>query len=228
MFSAIAPRYDFLNHLLSLQIDRHWRKIAVSTLKEKLNQDHPLCLDLCCGTGDLGLEMSRFGIADVVGCDFSHPMLKLNREKIEACPPGRRMHVVEADALKLPFESDTFDGVAIAFGLRNLDDVNQGLSEMHRILRPGGCLVVLEFSKPAHPWFDRLFQFYFFRVLPRIGNAISGHDHAYTYLPASVRQFPNQQELVECAKDCGFEEVGFSNLSAGIAAIHYGKKRRVN
>jgi SAM-dependent methyltransferase len=106
--------------------------------------------------------------------------------------------------------------------------VNQGLSEMHRILRPGGCLVVLEFSKPAHPWFDRLFQFYFFRVLPRIGNAISGHDHAYTYLPASVRQFPNQQELVESTKDCGFEEVGFSNLSAGIAAIHYGKKRRVD
>jgi demethylmenaquinone methyltransferase/2-methoxy-6-polyprenyl-1,4-benzoquinol methylase len=137
------------------------------------------------------------------------------------------MDVVEADALKLPFGSDTFDGVAIAFGLRNLDDVNHGLREMYRILRPGGILVVLEFSRPASPWFDCLFQFYFFRVLPRIGNALSGHDHAYSYLPASVRQFPNQLELVKCAQDCGFEEVGFSNLSGGIAAIHYGKKTKV-
>jgi demethylmenaquinone methyltransferase/2-methoxy-6-polyprenyl-1,4-benzoquinol methylase len=225
MFSAIAPRYDLLNHFLSLNIDTHWRKMAVTLLRERLAADNPLCLDLCCGTGDLSLEMRRQGISTVVGCDFSHSMLDLNREKTRRSGHDRSIHLAEADALDLPFPSATFDGVAIGFGLRNLDDAARGLAEIHRVLKPGGILAVLEFSKPSNPWFNRLFQFYFSRVLPGIGNRISKHNHAYGYLPASVRLFPSQQELMKILRDCGFAENGFCNLTGGIAAVHYGTKR---
>ena len=225
MFSAIAPRYDYLNHFLSLNIDARWRKMAVALLKERLAADNPLCLDLCCGTGDLSLEMGRQGISPVVACDFSHPMLKLNREKAGKFRNNRVIHLAEADALELPFPAATFDGVAIGFGLRNLDDAARGIAEMHRVLKPGGTLAVLEFSKPSNPYFNRLFQFYFFNILPGIGNWISKHRHAYGYLPASVRLFPSQQELIRILEDCGFAETGFCNLTGGIAAVHYGTKR---
>ena len=225
MFSAIAPRYDFLNHFLSLYIDTHWRKTAVALLKEKLATDNPLCLDICCGTGELSLEMGRQGISPVVACDFSYPMLELSREKVRKFGHDRLIYLAEADALALPFPTATFDGVAIGFGLRNLDDAARGLAEMYRVLKPGGTLAVLEFSKPSNPYFNRLFQFYFFNVLPGIGNWISKHRHAYGYLPASVRLFPSQHELVGILRDCGFAEIGFCNLTGGIAAVHYGTKR---
>ena len=225
MFSAIAPRYDFLNHFLSLNMDTRWRKMAVALLKERLASDNPLCLDLCCGTGDLSLEMARQGISTVVACDFSHPMLKLNREKARKLRNNRVIHLAEADALELPFMSRTFDGVAIGFGLRNLDDAARGLAEIHRVLKPGGTLAVLEFSKPSNPYFNRLFQFYFFKVLPGIGNWISKHRRAYDYLPASVRLFPSQEQLIGILRDSKFADTGFCNLTGGIAAVHYGTKR---
>ena len=131
---------------------------------------------------------------------------------------------MEADALSLPFKSDSFDGLAIAFGLRNLESVSAGLVEMNRVLKPGGKLVVLEFSRLTHPLLDRVFQFYFRNILPRIGALFSKHPSAYSYLPASVLQFPNQEQLKGVFLECGFQNVSYQNLNAGIAAIHYGEK----
>jgi demethylmenaquinone methyltransferase / 2-methoxy-6-polyprenyl-1,4-benzoquinol methylase len=226
MFSAIAYRYDFLNHFLSLSIDKRWRCKAVALLKDCLATRNAVCLDLCCGTGDLALEMAKGGQAQVVGCDFSHPMLRRCREKILKRNLSTRIRIAEADALNLPFRDQTFDATAIAFGLRNLDSVTAGLAEMCRVLKPGGKLIVLEFSKPTYPLFGKLFQLYFFEVLPRIGNSISRHKYAYTYLPASVSQFPDQTELATIFADCGLKEAGYFNLSGGIAAIHYAEKEK--
>jgi demethylmenaquinone methyltransferase/2-methoxy-6-polyprenyl-1,4-benzoquinol methylase len=224
MFSSIANRYDFLNHLLSFNIDRSWRRRAVKLIGAELSQKRSLCLDLCCGTGDLCLEMSRQGPARIIASDFSHPMLQLNRVKTQRLAVGHRLEIAEADALNLPFRADSFNALGIAFGLRNLESPSRGLSEMLRVLKPGGKLVILEFSKPTNASFDRFFQFYFFKVLPRIGGFFSKHDKAYSYLPASVRQFPTQRELCEIMAYCGFQNVGYVNLSGGIAALHYGRK----
>jgi demethylmenaquinone methyltransferase/2-methoxy-6-polyprenyl-1,4-benzoquinol methylase len=224
MFTAIAHRYDFLNHLLSLNIDRIWRRKAVQLLKEPLGKPEALCLDLCCGTGDLSFAMRAHGVARIVGSDFSHTMLQRNQEKIRRRQLGSGIFIVEADALSLPFESNSFDGLAIAFGLRNLESVGAGLTEMNRVLKPGGKLVVLEFSRMTHPLLDRAFQYYFLNILPRIGALFSRHPSAYSYLPASVLQFPNQGQLKGVFLDCGFRNVSYQNLSAGIAAIHYGEK----
>lgn len=225
MFTAIAHHYDFLNHLLSLNIDRIWRRKAVQLLQEPLGEAKALCLDLCCGTGDLSFAMRSRGAARIVGSDFSHAMLQRNKAKIRQRGLESGIFIVEADALSLPFKSDSFDGLAIAFGLRNLESVSAGLAEMYRVLKPGGKLVVLEFSRLTHPLLDRAFQFYFLQILPRIGALFSKHPSAYSYLPASVLQFPNQEQLKGVFLDCGFQNVSYRNLSAGIAAIHYGEKR---
>ncbi len=226
MFSSIAPRYDLLNHLLSLNIDKSWRRRAVSLMRKNPHQQQGLWLDLCCGTGDLSLEMVRQqGAYRVVSSDFSHPMLRLNLDKLRQRGVAPKISVVEADALALPFPANTFDALAIAFGLRNLESPQSGLAEMNRVLKPGGRIVVLEFSKPTNAWFNRLFQKYFFNVLPRIGAALSHHTHAYTYLPESVSQFPDQAKLAAIFMACGFEKVAYVNLTGGIAAIHWGDKK---
>jgi len=225
MFSAIAHRYDLLNHLLSFNIDRLWRQQAVAKLTSMVETRNGLCLDLCCGTGDLALTMSQRGLARIIACDFSHPMLQLCRQKISEQNQNDRIRIIEADGLRLPFRSQIFDAVAIAFGLRNLESVTSGLTEMARVLKPGGALIVLEFSKPTNALFDRIFQFYFFRILPQIGNLLSRHRNAYNYLPQSVRRFPDQMGLAKALTLCGFDKVSYVNLSAGIAAIHSGKKR---
>lgn len=225
MFSSIAPRYDLLNHLLSLNIDKSWRRRAVSLMRTSSTQGPSLWLDLCCGTGDLSLEMLRQGAHRVVSSDFSHPMLRLNLDKLRHHGSAPKISVVEADALTLPFPANTFDAIAIAFGLRNLESPESGLAEMRRVLKPGGNLVVLEFSKPTNALFDQLFQKYFFQVLPKVGAALSRHHHAYTYLPESVSQFPDQAKLAALLSACGFEKIGYVNLTGGIAAIHWGEKR---
>jgi demethylmenaquinone methyltransferase/2-methoxy-6-polyprenyl-1,4-benzoquinol methylase len=224
MFSAIAFRYDLLNHLLSLNIDKIWRRQAVSRLGQALVRNDGLCLDLCCGTGDLTIEISKQGKASIIGCDFSHSMLTLGYQKISKRNLGTRIRMIEADGLSLPFRAETFDAVAIAFGLRNLESVTNGLAEMWRVLKPGGRLVILEFSKPTNALFEKLFHFYFFKILPEIGKRLSKHKHAYTYLPNSVSQFPDQEELLKVLTHCGFTNVGLANLSGGIAAIHFGDK----
>lgn len=221
MFSAIAPRYDFLNHFLSLNIDKSWRRRAIRCLAPVLDQTSKRCLDLCCGTGDLTIEIKRQTSSVVVSSDFSHNMLKLCQKKLTR-QVASFSSLVEADALELPFPDRCFDGVAIAFGLRNLDAPETGLREMRRILKPKGRLVILEFTRPSNPLSYQLFQFYFLKILPWIGNTISKHGTAYTYLPNSVSTFPDQSALAQLMAHCGFREVGFENLTGGIAALHWG------
>jgi demethylmenaquinone methyltransferase/2-methoxy-6-polyprenyl-1,4-benzoquinol methylase len=219
MFGAIAHRYDFLNHFLSASIDKRWRRVTVDKVRELLVPGpESVCLDLCSGTGDLALEIHRRLNLTVVASDFCHPMLQLSLRKFGA----NKVRTVEADALSLPFANNVFDVVTIAFGLRNLANTRRGLEEMARILKPGGVVVVLEFSKPVIPIFRQAFGLYFRTILPRLGSAISGQDTAYRYLHDSVQQFPSQVELVDLMVDTGFTSVGYRNLSGGIAAMHWG------
>src|SRR6185369_13993895 len=216
MFAGIAHRYDFLNHFLSISIDRHWRNLAVAKVRELIPSGSPSCLDVCSGTGDLAIALRRTLAATVIATDFCHPML------IRAAGKETSIPNVEADALKLPFRDGSFDALTIAFGLRNLEDPIHGLSEFHRLVRPGGALVILEFSKPVIPVFREAFELYFRHILPRLGGAISGDTRAYQYLHDSVVKFPNQKELMELMQAAGFQNVHYRNLSGGIAALHWG------
>lgn len=221
MFAGIAGRYDLLNHLLSGNVDKRWRRLVARSLQPSLVEGARV-LDVACGTGDLSLVLATAGAAEVVGLDFCRPMLEIARRKAEAGPC--RVPFVEGDALRLPFADETFDAVTIAFGLRNLAGLKEGLGELRRILRPGGRVAVLEFSSPVLPGFRALFRFYFTRVLPRIGGLVSGSRGAYEYLPDSVSRFPDQKRLAEMMRETGFEEVGYRNLTGGIAALHTGTR----
>jgi demethylmenaquinone methyltransferase/2-methoxy-6-polyprenyl-1,4-benzoquinol methylase len=221
MFASIAHRYDFLNHFLSASVDRRWRQVAVTKVRDLLGPTRPdICLDCCSGTGDLAIAISRGLDCSVIASDFCHPMLT---QAVEKC---RRLRIlnVEADALTLPFPDASFDALTIAFGLRNLEDPQRGLREMRRVLKPGGALVILEFSKPTVPLMGSAFNVYFHHILPKIGAIISGDSKAYQYLPNSVRKFPAQDELAEWLRTTLFTEVSYRNLSGGIAALHWGRK----
>jgi demethylmenaquinone methyltransferase/2-methoxy-6-polyprenyl-1,4-benzoquinol methylase len=219
MFAEIAPRYDFLNHFLSASIDRRWRKVAVRKVSEHLaRRQDSVCLDLCSGTGDLAIELHRHLKLPVVASDFCHPMLVRSLPKVQSSD----IRTVEADSMVLPFADHAFDAATIAFGLRNLEDAKQGLHEMKRVLKAGGVVVVLEFSRPVVPVFREAFQFYFHHILPRIGALVSGQPSAYRYLPDSVGRFPAQRELAAMMTGVGFKNVGYRNLSGGIAALHWG------
>jgi demethylmenaquinone methyltransferase/2-methoxy-6-polyprenyl-1,4-benzoquinol methylase len=220
MFAEIAPRYDLLNHALSLNVDRRWRRLVVDQLGEHLKRPGALALDLCCGTGDLALELGAR--AETVGMDFCRPMLKLGLEKVRQSK--RPVTLVEADALRVPAPDSTFDVVTMAFGLRNLESLEGGLGEVLRLLKPGGRGAILEFSKPTVPVFRALFRFYFTRVLPRVGGAISGSRRAYQYLPDSVQSFPDQKALASLMRAVGFSNVRYYNLFGGVAALHLGDK----
>jgi demethylmenaquinone methyltransferase/2-methoxy-6-polyprenyl-1,4-benzoquinol methylase len=223
MFAGIAGRYDLLNHLLSGNTDRRWRRAVAQTLRPALVEGARV-LDVACGTGDLSLALSEAGRAEVVGVDFCRPMLEIAARK---GPEGARpIPYVEGDALQLPFADETFDVATIAFGLRNLSSVEEGLRELRRILKPGGRVAILEFSEPVLPGFRQLFRFYFTRVLPRIGGIVSGSRGAYEYLPRSVSAFPNQRRLAGMLKSAGFEEVEYRNLTGGVAALHTGRRER--
>ncbi|HXK62516.1 MAG TPA: bifunctional demethylmenaquinone methyltransferase/2-methoxy-6-polyprenyl-1,4-benzoquinol methylase UbiE [Acidobacteriota bacterium] len=217
MFSAIAPRYDLLNHLLSLSIDRYWRWRTVRTVRQQSGSNQ-LVLDLCTGTADLAILLAR--THRVVGCDFSHPMLRIAAEKVIAAKTKGPITLVEADALRLPFEDAVFDVVTIAFGLRNLEDYDLGLMEMKRVLRPGGTLAVLEFSEPQFPVLRHAYLFYFSRVLPKVGEWISGRPGAYSYLCHSVQTFPDREELKAIMARAGFRYLRHSSLTGGIATLH--------
>lgn len=221
MFSGIARRYDLLNHLLSGNVDKRWRRKTARALESSLIEGARV-LDVACGTGDLSLVLAEAGRARVVGLDFCRPMLELARRKADE--GSRPIPFVEGDALRLPFADETFDAATIAFGLRNLAGVADGLRELRRILKPGGRLAVLEFSSPVVPGFRALFRFYFTRVLPRIGGLVSGSRGAYEYLPDSVTRFPDQKRLAELMRAEGFEGVEYSNLTGGIAALHTGTR----
>jgi demethylmenaquinone methyltransferase/2-methoxy-6-polyprenyl-1,4-benzoquinol methylase len=219
MFSGIAKRYDLLNHLLSGNADKRWRRIVAERFAPRLDEK-ARALDVACGTGDLSIALQRAGRAQVTGLDFCRPMLDLAARKSEAA----RIRFIEGDALCLPFADEVFDVVTIAFGLRNLSDVAGGLRELRRVLKRGGQLGILEFSHPVVPGFNALFQFYFARVLPRLGGLISGSRGAYEYLPDSVSRFPNQGRLAEMMREAGFDAVEYKNLTGGIAAFHVGTR----
>lgn len=219
MFTAIAPRYDFLNHLLSLNIDRRWRRLAVARLGWE-TRPQGAYLDLCAGTLDLAATLARkagFG-GTVIGADFVVPMLALGRGKASRTRP------VAADALALPFADGHFDGAMCAFGVRNLADLDAGFSEVARVLKPGARFVVLEFATPRSGPLRALYLFYFRRLLPAVGRAVSKHRDAYTYLPESVLSFPEPEALARRLAAAGFKDVRFERLTGGICAIHYGTR----
>jgi demethylmenaquinone methyltransferase/2-methoxy-6-polyprenyl-1,4-benzoquinol methylase len=222
MFAAIATRYDLLNHLLSGNIDQRWRRLVVTRLAKNLPVTGARLLDVACGTGDLSLALAGGMDARVVGLDFCRPMLDIAAAK--SSDRGLPIPFVEGDGLKLPFRDQSFDGVTIAFGLRNLTSFEGGLSELFRILRPGGTVAVLEFSTPRVPILRTLFRVYFTKVLPLLGGLISGSKSAYEYLPDSVSRFPDQSSLVALLQKAGFSEVTFQDLTGGIAALHIGRR----
>jgi len=221
MFTGIAPRYDLLNHLLSAGIDRRWRKLVARRLEIAVGRGARV-LDVACGTGDLSLALAESCGAVVVGLDFCRPMLDIARRK--SVSTGRAIPFVEGDALSLPFSDGEFDAATIAFGLRNLANVEGGLKELWRVTRPGGSVFVLEFSQPVVPGFRGLFNFYFTRVLPRVGGLVSGSRGAYEYLPDSVTRFPDQERLAGMMRSVRFERVEYKNLTGGIAALHTGTR----
>jgi demethylmenaquinone methyltransferase/2-methoxy-6-polyprenyl-1,4-benzoquinol methylase len=225
MFAGIANRYDLLNHLLSGNTDKRWRRLVAKRLHEVLSREGARILDVACGTGDLSLALAKGTGARVVGTDFCRPMLEIAASKAQT-NDFSEIPFVEGDALSLPFADRSFDAVTIAFGLRNLSSVEAGLKELWRVLKPGGRVAILEFSTPVVPGFRALFQFYFRRVLPRIGGMISGSRGAYEYLPDSVSRFPDQKRLAALMREAGFEEVEYQNLTGGVAALHLGTRLR--
>jgi demethylmenaquinone methyltransferase/2-methoxy-6-polyprenyl-1,4-benzoquinol methylase len=219
MFTAIAPRYDLLNHLLSLNVDRRWRRTAVRRIGWEA-RPAGIYLDLCCGTMDLAAELARApGFhGNVVGADFVVPMLARGRNKAPRIAP------VGADALALPFPDARFDGAMCAFGVRNLADLDAGLAEAARVLRPGARFVVLEFATPRLAPLRAAYLFYFRRVLPVVGRVVSKHTGAYTYLPESVLAFPEPEALARRLAGAGFSEIGVERLTGGICAVLHGTR----
>lgn len=222
MFNHIAPRYDFLNHFLSLGIDRIWRKKVVRLLK----QTNPATmLDVASGTGDLAIAaVKRIPKLQVEATDIAAVMLEKAQEKIHKRKLSQQISVSIGDAEDLQFDENHFDAVTAAFGVRNFENVQQGLSEMHRVLKPGGKLVILEFSKPKSGLFAMLYKFYFKFVLPLIGRIFSGNNRAYTYLPESVEAFAEREEFLILLEKTGFQKCDFKVLTFGVACMYQGIK----
>ncbi len=224
MFGHIAPSYDFLNHLLSLNVDRYWRWRTTRLVPPA--GPEPI-LDLCTGTGDLALAYDRAaaGRVPIVGADFCHEMLRLAEAKVGKVGAAQRIRLLEADAQQLPFPDNTFQIATVAFGLRNVTDTDRGLAEMVRVTRPSGRVAILEFSQPRGWLFGTLYRFYFRHVLPRIGQLISrSADNAYRYLPASVMEFPDGEALAERLRRHGLTDVRWYSLTFGIATLYVGTK----
>lgn len=220
MFSAIAPRYDLLNHLLSFNVDRLWRRRAIAALNWQVAPSATY-LDLCAGTLDVAALLAKQPSFSgrVLGADFAEPMLRAGREKVsESVSP------VVADALDLPLAANSAGGAIVAFGIRNVNDLDAALREVYRVLNRGARFVILEFTTPRHPVMRAFYHLYFHHVLPFIGGVVSGHRNAYRYLPESVAQFPAEEELAARMTTAGFVDVRWISLSFGIAAIHIGRK----
>lgn len=232
MFGDIAGRYDLLNHLLSGNFDRLWRRRAAAAFDHILRRPHARVLDLCCGTGDLAMALKRRAThscspgAVVFASDFSHPMLLRAVEKSRTATAARAAEIawLEADALNPPFASASFDLITIAWGFRNLINYESGLGEFFRLLRPGGELGILECTEPRGLLFGSLFRFYFRNVVPKVGGALSGSTSAYAYLPASVQKFPAPDALARMMCDAGFVGVGYRLWTGGSIALHTGKR----
>jgi demethylmenaquinone methyltransferase/2-methoxy-6-polyprenyl-1,4-benzoquinol methylase len=225
MFRQIAPKYDLMNHLLSLNIDRYWRWQTVRRIR--FESSAPI-LDTCTGTGDLALAISRKAPqkVDVIGSDFCRAMLEIANQKSDPETKGdRRVRFLEADSQYLPFADELFQCVTVAFGLRNVTDTLRGLREMARVCRPGGQVLVLEFSRPRTWGLRQSYNFYFTHILPKVGQWLARNDKsAYSYLPESVGQFPDGPALVELMTTAGLVDVSYTPLTCGIATIYEGRK----
>jgi demethylmenaquinone methyltransferase/2-methoxy-6-polyprenyl-1,4-benzoquinol methylase len=230
MFTEIAPRYDLLNHLLSLQLDRFWRARTAKHVQSILSRTDALVLDLCCGTGDLAFALGRAGKARIIGADFAHTMLVRAQAKGSALPPSPNqsaaspMPFFEADALRLPFASSSFDLVTTAFGFRNLANYEAGLREIQRVLKPGGTVAILEFAEPPEGLLGDLYRWYFCQVLPKIGGLISGDQAAYKYLPKSVARFFRPPELAALLAAVGYQSVDYRVWTMGTVALHTARR----
>lgn len=223
MFTAIAPKYDLLNHVLSVNLDRRWRRRAVDLLGFEYAPGGTY-LDACAGTLDLAAELARQSgfHGRVVGADFVVPMLALGRGK------ATRLRPVGADTLRLPFPDETFDGCTVGFGVRNLAEIVPGLAELRRVLKPGARLVVLEFTTPTRWPIRPLYLFYFRRVLPLVGRLVSKHRDAYEYLPRSVLAFPEREAFAAMMQQAGFGGVRWEELTMGVVALYVGEKARTS
>lgn len=219
MFDRVATRYDFLNTVMTAGLHHSWRQRAVDRAELSSGDS---ALDVCCGTGDLSLELAGRVTpgGHVIGCDFSEPMLDLAREKAGA-RGASGVRFEWADALSLPYDAGRFDAVTVGFGVRNLADLDRGLCEMARVLRPGGRLVVLEITQPTRPPLSTFFSLWFDRIVPLLG-ALSEESEAYSYLPESVRNFPDPQRLAGKMDAAGLEQIRWTVLAGGIIAIHSG------
>jgi demethylmenaquinone methyltransferase / 2-methoxy-6-polyprenyl-1,4-benzoquinol methylase len=221
MFDNISHRYDFLNHFLSLGIDKLWRKKAISYLKDLKPVQ---ILDVATGTGDFAIQALSLNPTKVSGIDISEGMLEVGRKKIRARKLDHLIELRKGDSENIPFEQNKFDAVTVAFGVRNFENLEKGLGEIFRVLKPGGRLVVLEFSRPRAFPMKQLFSFYFKQILPKIGNAVSSDKAAYTYLPESVQAFPDGADFVRILNEIGFKDTKCKVLSFGISSIYIGTK----
>lgn len=221
MFDHIAPRYDFLNHFLSVGIDKLWRRKLVKMLSKEQPQH---VLDVATGTGDLAIAVSRSGVPKIIGVDISEQMISIGQRKVNEKGLSNIITLQYGDSERLVFESDHFDAVTVAFGVRNFEHLEQGLSEMCRVLRIGGKAYILEFSMPSNIFVKTFYKFYFKRILPLVGRLLSGHAEAYTYLPESVERFPQNERMVAIMETVGFSETSYRHLTFGIATIYVGKK----
>jgi demethylmenaquinone methyltransferase/2-methoxy-6-polyprenyl-1,4-benzoquinol methylase len=222
MFSSIAPRYDLLNRLLSLGFDSCWRRFAVKQLPKI---DNAKFLDVATGTCDVALEIvERYPNAKVVGVDFSEGMLELGKEKVKKAGHQDRIEVRFADVTSLPFDDNTFDASIIAFGIRNVQDYRKGIEELGRVLKSGGKVVILEFTSIQNRFFRIPYRFYITKILPFIGEIISGKKGAYKYLPSSMLEFPGPEEFKKAIEETGLQDVKYYKLTFGITAVHVGTK----
>lgn len=221
MFDNISAKYDFLNHLLSLGIDKLWRKKAIKIL----SSEHPkVILDIATGTGDFALEALSLQPDKVIGVDISKGMLAKGIEKIEQRGVSDKIELKYADSENLPFENNSFDAITVGFGARNFEDLEKGLREMHRVLKENGTLLILEFSKPKNFPLKQIYNLYFHKLLPKIGNSISKDSTAYSYLPESVDAFPDGEKFLGILKKCQFKQGIQKKLMGGIASIYVSKK----
>lgn len=222
MFNSIAAKYDFLNHFLSLGIDKLWRRRLVKQLAKSNPRQ---VLDIATGTGDLAIQLAKHHKSvSITGVDISENMLSIGREKILKRKLEGRINLKQANSMSLPFADSEFDAAMVAFGVRNFEDLSKGITEIHRVLKAGGNLYVLEFSMPSRFPMRNLYRFYFRKVLPFVGGIVSGSKSAYTYLPESVFAFPEKEKFVEIMANAGFKNCSYKRLTFGVASIYVGRK----
>lgn len=221
MFDSISGKYDFLNHFLSLGIDIRWRKKAIKMLKDL---EPKKILDIATGTGDFAIESLKLNPEMVIGVDISEGMLNVGRQKMKKRGYSDIIDMQSGDSENIHFEDNTFDAVIVAFGVRNFENLEKGLSEMNRVLRPGGRAVILEFSKPTIFPFKQLYNFYFRWILPKIGKVVSKDNAAYTYLPESVNEFPFGDDFLKILEKTGYKNTKCKPLTLGISSIYVGEK----